>query len=123
MTIATNFAKKYTLLYKPNCSKCIGSLNLLMKELDLGDQLTTINYLEIPPKKEELEYILSVLDPSIDKSKLLRDIELKDQKIDDDFIVSTILKSPINMQRPIFVNNELKKAVIGRPVELIKNAL
>ena len=84
-----------------------------------------INYLENPPTKEELVYILTLL--GIKPIELVRKNEAiwkdsyKNKELSDNDIINAMLQHPKLLERPIVVQNN--KAVIGRPPEKIKELL
>lgn len=82
------------------------------------------NYLEVPPKAEELKTLLSLL--GCKALDLIRKDEplykaLKVKNITEAAAIKLMIKHPILIQRPIVIDGD--KAVIGRPPELVLDLL
>lgn len=101
-----------------NCSKCRESLCLLEEQ---GIEVEVINYLEIPPNKEELKGIIQKL--GIQPLDLIRQKERVFQEnyagktLTDEAWIQAMIDHPILIERPILIDEE--KAIIGRPPSLI----
>ena len=91
--------------------------------------LKVIKYLEDRIDIIELKSILKL--NKISKDKILRtnetsykELKLSKKDLSKDEIINYIVKFPILLQRPLvfkYQNNELVKAVIGRPAETVLN--
>jgi len=98
------------------CSKSRSTLQIIEEN---GIDVEIINYLNIPPTKEELLDILTMLD--IPAEKLIRKGEaifkenFKGKQFSNDEWVNIMIENPKLIERPIVVHNG--KAVIGRPPE------
>jgi len=112
-----------TIFHNPRCSKSRATLSLLE---DKGINISIIKYLETPPDKETLLYILNQLE--FEPRELMRthEKEYVDNKLDDprlskDELIAAMLKFPQLIERPIVMNQG--KVAIGRPPENILNIL
>ena len=107
----------WTLLHNPRCSKSRAALDLLQSR---GIEAEVVRYLDTPLDADALHTLLRRLD--IAPRALLRtgedayrDLGLADAALDDDAIVSAMVRHPELIERPILVHGE--RAVIGRPTE------
>jgi arsenate reductase len=112
-----------TIFHNPRCSKSRATLSLLE---DQGINISIIKYLETPPDKETLLYILNQLE--LEPRELMRthEKEYADNKLDNpclskDELIAAMLKFPQLIERPIVMNQG--KVAIGRPPENILNIL
>jgi arsenate reductase len=112
--------------HNPRCSKSRKTLELLQKS---GIAPTIIEYLSAPPSAATTLHNAALI--GIPVARLLRrgEEEFKEAtdlpNLDDDMALAMWLEShPKVIERPIVVDNENNKAVIGRPpenvLELIK---
>ncbi len=98
------------------CSKSRQALSLVKSKTS---NFEIIEYLKNPLTFKEIALLLSQL--NIKPLKLIRIQEsiwkehYKEQEMNDDEIINTIVNHPKLMERPIITNN--KKAIIGRPPE------
>ncbi len=106
-----------TIYHNPRCSKSRQTLELLQQH---NDDIEVIEYLKIPPNKEQLQKILDLL--GLKPRELMRkgesvyqELNLDDPSLDDAALIQMMLEHPILIERPIVINNG--KAVIGRPPE------
>lgn len=108
--------------HNPRCGKSREGLAIL-QESKLPFEI--INYIETPLSKDELTKIIKLLGiPPIDLVRKNEDIwkeNYKGKNLSDSEIINAMVKNPKLIERPIVINN--KKAVIGRPPELIKSIL
>lgn len=104
------------------CRKSREGLKLLEES---GQKFQTVNYLETPPSKQELNTIIKLL--NIKPSELVRKNEtiwkeqFKGKDLSDDQIIQAMVDFPKLIERPIIINE--KKAVIGRPASKILKIL
>ena len=110
---------KVKIYHNPRCSKSRQTLEILnKKKLDID----IIEYLKSPLDSNEIFNILKKLN-YIARDLLRRgeDIyknkKLSDKSLTDDFLIDTMAKNPILIERPIVVSDD--KAVIGRPPEKV----
>ena len=111
--------------HNPRCSKSRETLKIIN---DAGIKPTVVLYLKNAPAAEELLDVAKQLGTPI--SALLRrgEKEFKDAKdvpdLDDDAAVARWLSAhPIVLQRPIVIDTDLGRAVLGRPPENAKELL
>lgn len=104
------------------CSKSRCGLEILEKS---GKKFQVIKYLENVPSVKELKDIIELL--KIKPIQLVRKNEaiwkenFKNKELSDSEIISAMVKYPKLIERPIVING--KKALIGRPPELISSIL
>ena len=111
-----------TMYFNPNCSKCQQTKSLL-EEKNVDAKI--IEYLQSPPSRQDLEYIVSL---GIPVQELIRpnEKEWKALGIDlnsasEDQLLDAIVSAPQVLQRPIVIANG--KATLGRPPEKVLNIL
>jgi arsenate reductase len=108
--------------HNPRCGKSREGLAILQ-----ASQLPfeIINYIETPLSENELAEIIKLLGiPPIDlvrKNEAIWKENYKEKKLSDSEIIAAMAANPKLVERPIVINN--RKAVIGRPPELIKSIL
>ncbi len=104
------------------CSKSRCGLDILEKS---GKDFEVIKYLENTPSIKELKDIIKLL--NIKPIQLVRKNEsiwkenFKNKALSDSEIISAMVEYPKLIERPIVING--KKAVIGRPPEIISTIL
>jgi len=106
-----------TIYHNPNCSKSRQTLELLH---DQGLEPEIILYLESPPGKSTLQNLLRMLNMSVrdimrSSEKAYEEQDLSRESLDDDSLITAIIKTPRLLQRPIVVYKD--RAVVGRPPE------
>lgn len=109
--------------HNPRCSKSRQTLQLLEGK---GIQPDIIEYLKQPPSKAELESVLSLLgfgprDLMRKGETIYKELNLKDDTLSDEQLLTTMLNNPILIERPIVLANG--KAAIGRPPESVLDIL
>ena len=110
---------KVKIYHNPRCSKSRQTLEILnKKKLDID----IIEYLKSPLDSNEIFNILKKLNYTArDLLRRGEDIyknkKLSDKSLTDDFLIDTMAKNPILIERPIVVSDD--KAVIGRPPEKV----
>ena len=102
--------------HNPWCSKSRQTLTLIQEK---EKEVEIIEYLENPPKFEDLELILvklaiSPIDLIRHKEEVWKE-EYKGKKLKDDEMIQAIVNHPKIMERPIVING--MKAIIGSPPE------
>jgi arsenate reductase len=108
--------------HNPRCSKSRQTLALLEAR---GIQPRVVKYLESPPSRAELEFVLEQLgiepiELMRTKEKIYKELNLKE--IDDpDILINAMLQHPKLIQRPIVIRGE--KVAIGRPPENVVDIL
>ena len=106
-----------TIYHNPRCSKSRQALQLLR---DRDIEPTIIEYLNTPPDKTELQWILKLLDLKPRdlmrrKEALYKELGLDDSSLSDKLLIDAMIENPILIERPIILANG--KAVLGRPPE------
>ena len=114
---------KIVVYEKPTCSKCREVGRLLR---DSGVEFEKVNYYLEPLGEGKLRELLAKmkLSPSdiLRKSEpIYRELGLEKQQFSDDEIIALMAKHPDLIQRPIVERGE--RAVLGRPVENIKEVM
>jgi len=107
--------------HNPRCSKSRAAFNYL-KDNDIEYKLK--EYLKEPPTVEELKDILKKLNlkPSQlvrKKEAIFKELNLKESSEEE--LIEAMVKNPKLIERPIVINGN--KAVVARPLELIKDIL
>lgn len=108
-----------TMYHNPRCSKSRQTLELLNNS---GVEVTVIEYLREPPGPDRILHLAALLDVPV--ADLLRggEDEVKNADdlpdlADDAALAGWITNHPRTLQRPIVVDDERSRAVIGRPPE------
>jgi arsenate reductase (glutaredoxin) len=101
--------------HNPRCSKSRQTLQLIQ---DKGISPQIVEYLDHPPRIDELKEILQKL--NITPAQLLRKKEaaecgLNDKSLTDEALIEGMVANPRVIERPIVVNGD--KACLGRPPE------
>jgi arsenate reductase len=106
-----------TIYHNPRCSKSRATLALLEAR---GIKPKIVDYLKTPPSAAEVKAILRKL--GLTPRDILRTSEtvyaelgLKDRELDEDALITLMVKNPILIERPIVVAGN--KAAVGRPPE------
>lgn len=117
------FMHELTLFHNPRCSKSRQTLELLQAQ---GLKPKIQLYLENPPTKSELKYILELL--KLDARSLMRTKEaeylasgLDNNNLTEDELIEAMIRIPKLIERPIVLANG--RAVIGRPPENVLSIL
>lgn len=108
--------------HNPRCSKSRQTLALLEAR---GIQPKVVKYLEAPPSRAELEFVLEKLDIEPlelmrTKEKIYKELNLKE--IDDaEILINAMLQHPKLIERPVVIRGE--DVAIGRPPEKVLDIL
>ena len=112
-------SEKVRIFHNPRCTKCRLTLGILD---DKGIDTEVIEYLKVPPSKEELTEVLDLL--SIEPRELMRKQEtpykennLGSEELSREQLIQAMVDHPILIERPIVINGN--KATIGRPPEKV----
>ena len=113
----------FIIYHNPRCSKSRQTLEILNQQ-DVDTEI--VLYLENPPSAEEISSILQKLGLSSrdiirkgeEEYKLLN---LKDQSLTENELISIMSENPKLIERPIVVKDD--KAIIGRPPENVLSLL
>ncbi|HKK39904.1 MAG TPA: arsenate reductase (glutaredoxin) [Cryomorphaceae bacterium] len=113
---------KYTIYHNPRCRKSREALNFLIEK---GVDHEVVKYLDVPIKPAELRLLLAKLDLNVSdvirKEERLFKEKYKGLDFTDEEWLMVLEENPKLLQRPIVVRGS--KAVIGRPLENVKNLL
>jgi arsenate reductase len=114
-----------TIYHNPRCSKSRKTLEIIVQS---GIEPTIVEYLNTPPEAQTMLRLASLL--AIPVANLLRrgEDQFKDATDlpdldDNEALAAWITAHPKVLQRPIVVNEDLDKAVIGRPPEKVLEIL
>jgi arsenate reductase len=114
-----------TIYHNPRCSKSRKTLEIIVES---GIEPTIVEYLTTPPEAKTTLHLASLL--GVPVANLLRrgEAEFKDATdlpdLEDNVALAAwIVAHPKVLQRPIVVNEQLDKAVIGRPPENVLEIL
>ena len=113
----------FIIYHNPRCSKSRQTLEILNKQ---NVDTEIVLYLETPPSAEEVTSILQKLGLSSrdiirkgeEEYKLLN---IKDQSLTENELITFMLENPKLIERPIVVKDD--KAIIGRPPENVLSLL
>ena len=113
----------FIIYHNPRCSKSRQTLEILNQQ-DVDTEI--VLYLENPPSAEEVATILQKLGLSSrdiirkgeEEYKLLN---IKDQSLTENELISFMSENPKLIERPIVVKDD--KAIIGRPPENVLSLL
>ena len=113
----------FIIYHNPRCSKSRQTLDILNKQ---NVDTEIVLYLETPPSAEEVTSILQKLGLSSrdiirkgeEEYKLLN---LKDQSLTENELITFMSENPKLIERPIVVKDD--KAIIGRPPENVLSLL
>jgi len=109
-----------TIYHNPKCSKSRETLALLSDE---GIEVQIILYLETPPSVDTLKTLVKQLGFTSarqlmrTKEALYQELELDNQTLSEEQLLTAMYQQPKLIERPIVVANG--QARIGRPPELI----
>lgn len=110
-----------TIFHHAECSNSCAALNLLQNQ---ETEIHIVDYIKHPPTKENIMELLELL--QIQALQLIRTKELVfqpylHQTLTNEQYIALMVQHPILIQRPIVIKD--KKAIIGRPPELILTIL
>ena len=111
------------IFHNPRCSKSRQTLALLEEN---GETPTIIKYLDTPPTADELTFIIKKL--GIQARDLMRkgeaeykDLNLSDEGLSHEALITVMLENPKLIERPIVVKNG--NVAVGRPPENVLSIL
>jgi arsenate reductase len=108
--------------HNPRCSKSREGLAILENS---GKEFEIIKYLEHPLSEKELSEVISLLKTSpidlVRKNEKIWKDNFKGNDLSEEEVIKAMVENPKLIERPIVINN--KKAIIGRPPELIETIL
>lgn len=111
------------LLHNPKCSKSRQALELLEAA---GEEPEVIRYLDTPPSRDDLAFIVDHLDVEpanlVRKDPYFKELGLNAADYTDrDAVIELLVEHPRLMERPVAIVGD--KAVLGRPPENITTLL
>ena len=114
---------KTLLIHNPRCSKSREAKALLENN---KIEFMTIDYLKDGLKEKLLQKLPILLgipygEMIRTKEMIYKELNLDIKKLSDQEWINLLIKHPILLERPIFINNN--SAVIARPAELIKTII
>lgn len=108
--------------HNPRCSKSRQGLSILENS---DKEFEIVKYLENVPSEHELTDVIKMLGISpiqlVRKNEKIWKENYKSKELSDNEVIQAMLENPKLIERPIIING--KKAVIGRPTEIIKTIL
>ena len=113
----------FIIYHNPRCSKSRQTLEILNKQ---NVDTEIVLYLETPPSAEEVTSILQKLglrsrDIIRKGEKEYKLLNIKDQSLTENELISFMSENPKLIERPIVVKDD--KAIIGRPPENVLSLL
>ena len=114
-------AEKCILIHNPRCSKSREVKEILIEQ---GIDFEIIDYLKDGFKEKLLTHLPHLLGLKFsemirEKEAIFSELKLNGKKLSDKEWIEVLMKHPILLERPIVIYN--KKAVIGRPAEMVKS--
>lgn len=114
-----------TIYHNPRCSKSRNTLEIIREQ---GIEPEVIEYLKNPPSPDTTLRIAGLLQKHISELVRTNEAEFSEAEDtlalnDDDAIAAWIYENPKVLQRPIVVDNEHNRAIIGRPPENVLELL
>lgn len=111
------------LIHNPRCSKSREAKQILEES---SIDFDTIDYLKDGLKEKLLSHLPKLLGLPYEqmirnKEDVYKELKLSDKKLSNIEWIDVLMKNPILLERPIFINGD--RAVIGRPPELVKEIL
>jgi len=105
-----------TIYHNPRCRKSRETLQIIE---DAGEMVQVVEYLKIPPSREELANIVEMLgiqpEALVRKGEAIFKENYKGKSFSDDEWLDILANNPKLIERPIVVKDS--RAVIGRPPE------
>lgn len=109
--------------FKSTCSTCRNALSLIKEETDEDIQL--VEYMVEVPTQKEIKELLKMLglkaEDIVRKKESLYKEKYAGKKLTNAEWIKVLSENPILIERPIVVKDG--KAIIGRPIERIKEIL
>lgn len=112
-----------TIYHNPACGTSRNTLAMIRQS---GEEPTVIEYLDTPPSREELVFLIRSMNIPVravlrEKETLFTMLGLADPALNDDQLIDAMIAHPILMNRPIV---ETSKGVrLCRPSELVLGLL
>jgi arsenate reductase len=114
-----------TIYHNPRCSKSRKTLELIQ---ETGVRPSIVEYLSEPPTPDRILTLSKLLGVSVQELLRKNEAEFRDAtdlpNLEDDLAVATwISRNPRVLERPIVVDDDANKAVVGRPPENVRDLL
>lgn len=114
---------KNILIHNPRCSKS-REAKLLLEDLKIEFEI--VDYLKDGLKEKTLENLPKFLGLTFKemirkKEEIYKELNLGDKNLSNKEWIDVLRRHPILLERPIFICKD--KAIIARPVELVKQVL
>jgi len=114
-----------TIYHNPRCSKSRKTLEIIQ---DAGVAPTIIEYLAEAPTADRILHLASLLEMPVQELLRRNEAEFKEAgdlpDLDDDAALATwVASNPKVLERPIVVDDDANKAVVGRPPENVLDLL
>ena len=114
-----------TIYHNPRCSKSRKTLEIIQ---DAGVTPTIIEYLSEAPAADRILHLASLLKMPVQKLLRRNEAEFKEASDlpdlnDDAALASWVARNPQMLERPIVVDDEANRAVVGRPPENVRDLL
>ena len=113
----------FIIYHNPRCSKSRQTLQILTEK---GASVKIVLYLENPPSAKEIKSILDKLE--LNSRDIIRKgekeyklLNIKDQSLTENELITFMSENPKLIERPIVVTDD--KAIIGRPPENVLSLL
>ncbi len=112
---------KTQIFHNPRCSKSREAHTLLQEH---GEEIEVVEYLKQPPTVKQLTDLVKLL--GVKPIQLVRVKEeafkpYKGKQLSDQEVIELLAHEPVLIERPIVIKG--KKAIIGRPPQLIMDIL
>ena len=114
-----------TIYHNPRCSKSRKTLEIIQNS---GVTPTIIEYLSKAPTADRILHLASLLEMPVQALLRRNEAEFKDARDlpdlnDDAALAAWVASNPKVLERPIVVDDEVNKAVVGRPPENVHELL
>lgn len=114
-----------TIYHNPRCSKSRKTLELIQ---EAGVTPGIVEYLSAPPSAARIVQLANMLGSSVQELLRRNEADFKDAndlpKLDDDAALAAWIEAhPRVLERPIVVDEENNRAIVGRPPENVTELL
>lgn len=111
--------QKSILIHNPQCSKSRRAKDILEER---GIEFDTVDYLRDGLKEKLLLHLPELLSVNYEQiirvnEEIYKELKLSDKKLSDNQWIVLLMKYPILIQRPIFINGDV--GIIARPPEVV----
>jgi arsenate reductase len=114
-----------TIYHNPRCSKSRKTLELIQ---ETGLRPNIVEYLSEPPTPDRILTLSKLLGVSVQELLRKNEADFKEATdlpdlADDPALATWISRNPRVLERPIVVDDDANKAVVGRPPENVRDLL